>query len=179
VSTSRAQEPDSFAARAQADAEIVIDEHGAIAKWSDGARELLGFTSPEILGKPASSLLASHPPSPLEGSGPRQAFSAPVVLRCRDGRTKACRLRIRPSLRRSGGWAVMVSPVAEEPDARIIDAAVLGALFTDSPSSLCVYDTDLRLRRFNPAAEGMQRVLSASCRTNCGRIQILWSSKRA
>lgn len=158
MSTSRAQEPDSFAARAQADAEVVIDEHGAIAMWSDGARELLGFTSPEILGKPASSLLASDPSSPSDGNGPRQALSAPVVLRCRDGRTKPCRLRIRPSLRRSGGWTVMVSPAADAPDTRIIDAAVLGALFKDSPSSLCVYDTDLRLRRFNPAAEGMQGV---------------------
>ncbi|WP_225994270.1 SpoIIE family protein phosphatase [Streptomyces sp. SS1-1] len=158
VSTSRAHEPDSFAARAHAGAEIVIDEHGAVATWSDEVQELLGFTSPEILGKPASSLLATDSSSPWDGTGPRQGFSAPVVLRCRDGRVKACRLRIRPSSRPSGSWTVVVSPAAEEPDARAIDVAVLGALFKDSPSSLCVYDVDLRLRRFNPAAEGMQGV---------------------
>lgn len=126
--------------------------------WSDEARDLLGFTPLEMLGRSASSLLASDPSMPLDATGSKHEFSAPALLRCRDGHSEACRLLIRPTVRKPGSWTVLISPAAEEPDGKVIDEAALRALFKDSPSSLCVYDTDLRLRRFNPAAEGMQGV---------------------
>lgn len=67
-------------------------------------------------------------------------------------------MRVRPVERKPESWTVLVTPVSEVTDARIVDEAVLNALFKQAPTSLCVYDTDLRLRRFNPAAEGMQGV---------------------
>jgi PAS domain S-box-containing protein len=138
-------------------AEMVIDQYGAVAAWSREAHNLLGFTKAEILGRPVSALLVQNPPAPREGVGPDRAY-APVALRCRDGHTEPCRIRIRPSEGHPGRWAVLVAPVPVATDAQIPDEAVLDALFKQSPASLCVYDLDLRLRRFNPAATGMQGV---------------------
>ncbi|MFI6080795.1 PAS domain-containing protein [Streptomyces sp. NPDC051217] len=137
---------------------MVIDQHGSIAGWSDAAHDLLGFTHEEILGKSVSSLLVAEQSLPFGKADPQQGFSAPVVLRCRDGHTEVCRVRIRPFEHRPQSWTVLVAPVSPTSDARVVDEAVLDALFKQSPTSLCVYDADLRLRRFNPAAEGMQGV---------------------
>ncbi|WP_327686334.1 PAS domain S-box protein [Streptomyces sp. NBC_00467] len=51
MSTSRAPKRQLHRPRLSADAEMVIDQHGSIAGWSDEAHELLGFTRDEILGR--------------------------------------------------------------------------------------------------------------------------------
>ncbi|WP_189986184.1 SpoIIE family protein phosphatase, partial [Streptomyces spinoverrucosus] len=68
-----------------------------------------------------------------------------------------CRLAVRPE--RAGdagtGWEVLLTP-AEEDGTAEAERALLETLFTLSPMGLFLLDPQLRLLRFNPAAEGMQ-----------------------
>ncbi|MFI9542817.1 PAS domain-containing protein [Streptomyces sp. NPDC052016] len=159
MSTTRATSQHAPARRLPTNAEIVIDQHGAMTGWSGEAHDLLGFTASEMLGKAVGSLLADQRSAYSDETGHvGRERGAPVVLRCRDGHTEACQVRIRPTELSAGSWSVSLTPVAEASEVQAVDDAVLDALFTRSPTSLCVYGTDLRLRRFNPAAEGMQGV---------------------
>ncbi|MEV6781287.1 SpoIIE family protein phosphatase [Streptomyces sp. NPDC051098] len=172
MNTSRAPRHHSFTPRLHVRAEMVIDQHGVVAGWSEEAHNLLGFTGSEILGRPVAGLLVSDQSVLINEDEPKQEFSVPAVLRCKDGHTEACRFRIQPSEQHPDSWTVLVAPVPDGADAQIIDEAVLDALFKQSPASLCVYDTDLRLKRFNPAAEGMQGVFGEG---SCGlRPHELW-----
>ncbi|WP_435847050.1 hypothetical protein [Streptomyces eurythermus] len=38
-------------------ATATIDERGILTGWSDGARRLLGYDSPAVVGRPAAALL--------------------------------------------------------------------------------------------------------------------------
>ena len=38
-------------------ARAVVDDHGVVTGWSEGARRLLGYPAAEIVGKPAARLL--------------------------------------------------------------------------------------------------------------------------
>ncbi|MDT3400329.1 PAS domain-containing protein, partial [Streptomyces sp. B1866] len=41
-------------------ARAVVDDRGAVAEWSDGARGLLGYTAAEVVGRAAAALLADR-----------------------------------------------------------------------------------------------------------------------
>ncbi|MFG2767634.1 SpoIIE family protein phosphatase [Streptomyces rubiginosohelvolus] len=153
VDISRSPRERSLAAGLLRGAEMVVDQHGTVIEWSSEATDLLGHASSDVLGKPVASLLEADRSI---GWGQRQSVAS-VVLRRRDGNPEACHIQIRPS-RSPGCWTVQVVPVGGGPNAQVVDEAVLNALFTQSPASLCVYGADLRLQRFNPAAEGMQGV---------------------
>ncbi|MBQ1091943.1 PAS domain-containing protein [Streptomyces sp. B93] len=157
MSTPHTAERRSSARRPHTDAELVVDRHGTVVGWSTAAHDLLGFTESEVRGRPVSALLAPKRPLALDGSAAAEEdASAAVVLRDRDGRARACRVRIRPTDRPPGGWTVLVTPVTAAPEGRTVDEALLDTLFNQSPTSLCVYDSDLRLRRCNPAARGLE-----------------------
>ncbi|MEV7321920.1 PAS domain-containing protein [Streptomyces sp. NPDC093970] len=140
-------------------ADVVVDQFGVIAKWSAAAERCLGFTASEVEGRAACDLLAARQAArPDEPDRACRGREAPVALRCRDGSTAAFQVRICPAADHPGGWNVALTPMTEISTARAVDDAVLDALFNRSPTSLCVYDPELRLRRFNPAARGMQGV---------------------
>ena len=44
-------------------ARATVDEQGTVTGWSQGAERLLGYTSAQVLGRPAVSLLAEEPPA--------------------------------------------------------------------------------------------------------------------
>ena len=44
-------------------ARATVDEHATVTGWSEGAERLLGYTSAQVLGRPAVSLLAEEPPA--------------------------------------------------------------------------------------------------------------------
>ena len=48
--------------RVPEDLAAVIDARGAIVAWSEGARRLLGYAPAEVIGEPATSLLAADLP---------------------------------------------------------------------------------------------------------------------
>ncbi len=132
-----------------------------IIRWSTEAQALLGFTSADMYGQPVTGLVAPDQRSTSAGWGHAgDRMLAPVIrLYCKDGRTRECRVLVHPSAR-VGGWTVLMAPPAQDPEPDDVGAAVLEALFSQSPVSLCVYDPDLHLRRYNPAALGKQGIFS-------------------
>ncbi|MFF7713306.1 SpoIIE family protein phosphatase [Streptomyces sp. NPDC007988] len=158
-------------------AKVVVNARGVVTGWSSAAQQLLGYPAHRVLGRPAVELLAgayetdAHGAPPASGARPSPA-GAPaasgteagtdvgsVLLRHRDGGLLACRVGIRPGA--AGGpntaWEVLLGPATAGPAPETeLDKALLEALFSRSPVGLFVVDTELRLIRINPAAEGMQ-----------------------
>lgn len=121
----------------------MIDAHGTLAGWSEGARLLTGYTATEATGRPAADLVAGDPRTAwreLRASG-----TAVVALRHRDGRSVELALRL--------------SPVQGEERAYVVTAApddagrALGELaFRQASMSMSVFDTGQRYLRMNDVA---------------------------
>ncbi|MFM9373787.1 PAS domain-containing protein, partial [Streptomyces sp. Da 82-17] len=74
-----------------------VDEHGLVTAWSEAAAHLLGYTPAEVLGQPATRLLADatddaddsadagHLAWHRTAAAARNRVSAVVTLRHRDG----------------------------------------------------------------------------------------------
>ncbi|MFD0502193.1 PAS domain-containing protein [Streptomyces chiangmaiensis] len=136
-------------------ARILVDHRGAVAGWSPAAQRLLGHAAHAVLGRPAADLLAdAGPPPPPYAADDTFA----VRLRHANGAVVPCRLDVRPE--RTGGartrWEVTLAPAEEASPTAELDHALLETLFTVSPVGLYLLDPDLRIIRFNPAAEGME-----------------------
>lgn len=136
-------------------AHMLIDQRGTVVGWSSEAEGLLGYPADAMLGRPALDLLACADPTqqPLAAI---DDFAVP--LRREDGASLPFRMTVRPE--RGGAadtwWAVTLAPAEYGNPAAELDQALLETLFTVSPIGLYLLDPDLRLIRFNPAAEGMQ-----------------------
>ncbi|WP_189930881.1 SpoIIE family protein phosphatase [Streptomyces sulfonofaciens] len=173
-------------ARARPEAGLTVDAHGVITDWSAEAERLFGYAPSDVLGRAAAALLA-HPSDALRPAGPDgwgpdretvEDAAAPLRVRCRDGHWEACSLRIRPTLNGPGAgarWSVTLTPVVRA--GRELDGAVLEALFTQSPIGLCLFDDDLRLRRYNSAAEGMKGIFTP--RSLGRRARDVWAASNA
>ncbi|QIQ01211.1 SpoIIE family protein phosphatase [Streptomyces liangshanensis] len=61
-------------------AAAIIDPHGTVTGWSEGARSLTGYSAQEAVGRPARELLAQDAPAAVVA-----ALTGRVVLRHRDG----------------------------------------------------------------------------------------------
>ncbi|MEH0472097.1 SpoIIE family protein phosphatase [Streptomyces hayashii] len=135
-------------------ARVTVDEQGAVTGWNEGAARLLGYAPQEILGRPAATLLAGE-----SGAADLQTSAGPprrhgtLALRHRDGR----RLEVRVLAHRRTGddgvrdW-LLVGALPDPP--RPEDDALMRWGFLESPScATSVYDTDLRYRRSNRAAQ--------------------------
>ncbi|MGW8952382.1 SpoIIE family protein phosphatase [Streptomyces sp. NPDC055709] len=142
-------------------AHVVVDRQGTLIGWSPEAEALLGHQGQAVLGRSAADLLAVT--APAEDSPAAAGNEVEVVLRRRDGTLLRCRLAVRPE--RPGeadtSWDVVIRAAEpagpdgpEGPDE--LERALLETLFTLSPTGLYVLDPQLRLIRFNAAAEGMQ-----------------------
>jgi PAS domain-containing protein/anti-sigma regulatory factor (Ser/Thr protein kinase) len=127
-------------------ARAVIDDRGAVARWSAGARRLLGYEAHEVLGRPAAVLLAD-PEALAAPAGPR--WSGDLALRHRDGRTVSVHLLAlrRPSRDDRAGWRAVVRPDHAELDPP--DDVVTAAALAQSPCPMLVCDERLRLRWIN------------------------------
>ncbi|MGW2638187.1 SpoIIE family protein phosphatase [Streptomyces sp. NPDC001348] len=150
-------------------ATATVDERGVVTGWSDGARRLLGYAAPEIVGHPAGRLLADDTED-TEKTGDtrragertwrqaagRQRWSGTVALRHRDGHRLEPRVLAHRRTTNAGGaeWLVVSAVAGARPSA----GAVLGdRAFAGSSFALAVFDTDPRLVR---ASAGMERVLA-------------------
>ncbi|MFE7842311.1 SpoIIE family protein phosphatase [Streptomyces sp. NPDC057474] len=137
-------------------ARATVDEHGTVTGWSAGAERLLGYTPTQILGRPATALLAEEPPAgdlPSFSELPR--WHGTLVLRHRDGRRLEAKVLAhhRTSYCGTRDWFLVSALTGTRP--RPGDDALALHGFLDSPScSTSVHDTDLRFRRSNRAAVG-------------------------
>ncbi|MGV4980584.1 SpoIIE family protein phosphatase [Streptomyces sp. NRAIS3] len=132
-----------------ATARAVIDDHGTLIEWNEGARRLLGHPADAVLGRPAAQLLAGDG-TPAVPTGPR--WQGTVALRHRDGRTVPVWLlahRRPPHGAQGGGWLVVTPLTGANPPAENDPLAAAGLI--QSPCAVAVYDAELRLRRMNDA----------------------------
>lgn len=130
-------------------ARAVIDGSGVLIEWNEGARRLLGYTSAEVVGRPAANLLVSRERAAIP-AGFR--WSGTLALRHRDGRTVPVWLLVHHTDRKDGGsgdWLV-VTPL-EAGSSQPQDDPLARAELIQSPCAVAIYDERLRLRRFNAA----------------------------
>jgi PAS domain S-box-containing protein len=143
------------ASHATKQAHILIDQRGTVVGWSSQAEGLLGYPADAMLGRPVLDLLAGVGPTP-QSIAVIDDFAVP--LRREDGASLPCRMTVRPE--RGGAadtwWGVTLTPAEQGNLTAELDQALLETLFTVSPIGLYLLDPDLRVIRFNPAAEGMQ-----------------------
>ncbi|MEV7289310.1 SpoIIE family protein phosphatase [Streptomyces sp. NPDC093252] len=126
-------------------ARAVIDAHGDVAEWNEGARRLLGWTAAEVVGRPVAALVDGPFPVPR---APR--WDGTLTLRHRDGRGLPVWLLIhhRRPHGTPGDWLV-VTPVGDA--AMTPDDTLDSAALTQSPCAVAVCDEQLRLRGLNAA----------------------------
>ncbi len=142
-----------------ATARAVVDGHGVVTAWNEGARRLLGYRAPEVIGTSGARLLAdgAHPHVPDALTGLRR-WSGTATLLHRDGH----RLTVGLLAHRRGSagdedW-LLVAPVAR-PAPTPQDDAFVRRSFAQAPYTMALYDTGLRLRWANG---DMERVMGLS-----------------
>ncbi|MFG2352212.1 SpoIIE family protein phosphatase [Streptomyces sp. NPDC048521] len=119
----------------------VIDAQGRVTGWSEGARLLTGHPAGDIVGRPATELLAEDVPGRTLG-----ARSGTVRLRHRDGHRVELALTACPVLGPDGadtGYVVTAQPPA--PDGRALAAQA----FQQASMSMSVFDLQQRYLRVN------------------------------
>ncbi|MEW1722981.1 SpoIIE family protein phosphatase [Streptomyces sp. NPDC093109] len=158
-------------------ASAVIDARGVVARWSDGARALLGYGPAEIVRRPARTLLAGDGSG--DGSGgdtgdgsararvdealraldTSSRWSGTATLRHRDGSARDVPLLAHRRTARDGAaeWFVVSRPdrSALGPGADGLDEELLEQSFVQSPCTEGIYDTLLRVRRLSDSMQGL------------------------
>ncbi|MFF7171906.1 SpoIIE family protein phosphatase [Streptomyces pseudovenezuelae] len=149
--------------RAPEDLAVVVDDAGTITVWSAGARQLLGYEAEEVVGHPASDLLAADlPESARRHVAEGRRWATEVALRHRGGGRIVVRLKGTPLADGDGARPWLVTAAAREhmagpvgPDAEALWDLTLAQL----PVPVAVYDTEARLVSAN---EAMTRVMGRS-----------------
>ncbi|MFI1732187.1 SpoIIE family protein phosphatase [Streptomyces acidicola] len=136
------------------DAVAAVDAHGLVTAWNPGARQLLGYTPSEVLGRPASLLLAADPtPAALRRAIASQSWSGRVALRHHDGHPLEADLRAwsAPATNGQPQWFLVHSPAPSRAVGAYDDAQLLEWAFARSPLTMAVYGVDGRILRMNAA----------------------------
>ncbi|MFJ8546136.1 SpoIIE family protein phosphatase [Streptomyces sp. NPDC093586] len=130
-----------------ASAAAIVDAHGTVTGWSEGARRLTGYPAEEAVGRAARELLAQEAPP-----GTVSALSGVALVRHRDGSAVELTLRGCPLLGADGrpcGYAVTARP-RDEPA-----LTLTGESFQQASLSMSVHDTRHRYLRINDTARRM------------------------
>ncbi|MER5974416.1 SpoIIE family protein phosphatase [Streptomyces sp. NPDC002055] len=137
----------------------IISVGGMVTGWSEGARQLLGYDAPEVVGHPVSDLLINRE-SP-EAAGLRlieaREWSGTAALRHRDGHRVDLTLHLQPSLGGDGtARAFVVTGTAGAAEAEY-DRLMVEWAFAQSSVALSTYSTASRTWQLNAVAhEGEQ-----------------------
>ncbi|MGA5200297.1 SpoIIE family protein phosphatase [Streptomyces variegatus] len=141
-----------------ATARVVVDGRGVVTAWNEGARRLLGYRAPEVVGRHAARLLAdaahTHVPDADALTGLRR-WSGTATLLHRDGHRLTVGLLAHHRANDAGDDWLLVSPVAR-PAPTPEDDAFVRRSFAQAPYTMALYDTGLRLRWANA---DMERVM--------------------
>ncbi|MFJ4516075.1 SpoIIE family protein phosphatase [Streptomyces sp. NPDC088816] len=130
-----------------ATARAVVDEHGVLVEWNEGARRLLGWAPEEVLGERAANLLADGPLGHLPDE-PR--WNGTLTVRHRDGRALPVWVLAHHRRPEDGGNWLLVTPLEgggpPDPDDPLARAELI-----QSPCAVAIYDERLRLHGMNAA----------------------------
>ncbi|MFH8768967.1 SpoIIE family protein phosphatase [Streptomyces sp. NPDC017958] len=134
-------------------ATATIDEQGILTGWSEGAQRLLGHEASEVVGRPASALLAAEAGSARRTLAGRDRWNGTVPLRHRDGRRleQGLLAHRRTSATGAVDWLV-VTAVADRPQPPRGEPLEEWT-FIQSPFPLAIFDTEQRLMRANRRLE--------------------------
>ncbi|MER5431837.1 SpoIIE family protein phosphatase [Streptomyces sp. NPDC002588] len=136
-------------------ARAVVDEHGIVTEWSEGARRLLGYTPQEIVGLSAACLLDEEASAEALHRIPTlPRWKGRVGLRHRDGHRVEARLLAHHQSGRASGphWFIVSALTGTAPAPE--DGRLAARGFEQAACcSMEVYDTRLRLRLANHFAE--------------------------
>ncbi|CAL9653557.1 hypothetical protein SUDANB105_06712 [Streptomyces sp. enrichment culture] len=131
-------------------AAATVSAQGIVTGWSEGARRLVGYEPPQVVGRPAAHLLADALGESVPG---RDRWSGSVAVRHQNG--SRLRLRLLANRRTHAGQAgewLVVCAVAGRPSRPAAETPGEW-MFTQSPCGLALFDADLRLVRANAAME--------------------------
>ncbi|MFG3015463.1 SpoIIE family protein phosphatase [Streptomyces cinerochromogenes] len=134
-------------------ATATIDEQGILTGWSEGARRLLGYDSPAVVGRPATELLATDAAAVRRALAGRSRWNGTVPLRHQDGRQ--LELGVLAHRRTTGtgatDWLVVSAVTARTQPPR--GEPLEEWTFLQSPFPLAIFDAELRLVRANRRLE--------------------------
>ncbi|MFJ4468414.1 SpoIIE family protein phosphatase [Streptomyces sp. NPDC089424] len=162
----RPQDPDRSREPAGT-ATATINAQGIVIGWSDSARRLLGYATSEVIGQPATRLLAESvtgAPTTRRTPSGQERWNGTVALRHRDGHRLDVGLlahRWTPT-DEDAEWLV-VTPVPGGPGAPWSEPVEQWA-FTQSACLTAIFGTDLRLLRANAGMERALRLPEAAMR---------------
>jgi PAS domain S-box-containing protein len=130
-----------------------------VTTWNEGARRLLGYRAPEVIGTSGARLLAdaAHPHVPDALTGLRR-WSGTATLLHRDGHRLTVGLLAHRRGSAGGEDWLLVAPVTR-PAPTPRDDAFVRRSFAQAPYTMALYDTGLRLRWANG---DMERVMGLS-----------------
>ncbi|WP_030172501.1 SpoIIE family protein phosphatase [Streptomyces sp. NRRL S-813] len=131
-----------------ATARAVVDAHGVLVEWSEGARRLLGWAPEEVVSRPAATLLAGGAPLTLPED---DRSGGTLALRHRDGHTVSVWVLAHRRPPEDGGDWLLVTPLEGGPPPVQDDHPLDRVLLTQSPCAVAVYDERLRLHSMNDA----------------------------
>ncbi|MFF7124176.1 SpoIIE family protein phosphatase [Streptomyces sp. NPDC008240] len=134
-------------------ATATIDEQGILTGWSEGAQRLLGHEASEVVGRPASALLAAEAGSVRRTLAGRDRWNGTVPLRHQDGRRLEQGLLAHRRTSDTGAvdWLVVtaVADLPQPPRGEPLEEWT----FIQSPFPLAIFDTEQRLMRANRRLE--------------------------
>ncbi|MGW0466544.1 SpoIIE family protein phosphatase [Streptomyces sp. NPDC003027] len=143
------------------------DADGRVVEWSLAAQDLLGYRPEELLGRPATPVLAPETNQELAEQLTRRVQNGETVVgtlpvRHRDGHDVTMEMWIVPDVDPRGRPGAMLIAVETSEVLRMRDSlAALQSLFTQSPIGLATLGPDLRFLRVNDALARMNGVSAA------------------
>ncbi|MFD7233457.1 SpoIIE family protein phosphatase [Streptomyces sp. NPDC059881] len=149
---------------------VVLDEQGTVVGWSERARELLGFTDEEALGRSAGDLLVDDRDlavvrEAVELCVRHGGWFGVLPVRDREGRRLGLGVRARRVIRAGRGdeWLLVAAP-ADEVTRWEIDRSVLEGMFHTSPIGLAVHDPALAILGINRAIANLGGITGEQAR---------------
>ncbi len=127
-----------------ATARVVVDDLGVVTAWNEGARRLLGYRAPEVVGRKAAVLLADAAPTDaLNALTGLRRWNGTATLLHQDGHRLTVGLLAHHREIDGDDW-LLVSPVPRSAPMPEDDTFVRRS-FAQAPYTMALYDTGLRL----------------------------------